>query len=104
MLGWIGPSRVASCVAGDPGFQIRSWGRGVDAKLATRSAQDTFHSRGRESNMNKLAVIVFNDEKQAYQGSRAIRELDQEGAMRWLRRHHRRDAAAYGVRAPGSGR
>ena len=31
--------------------------------------------------MNKLAVIVFNDEKQAYQGSRAIRELDREGAI-----------------------
>ena len=31
--------------------------------------------------MNKLTVIVFNDEKQAYQGSKAIRELDREGAI-----------------------
>jgi uncharacterized membrane protein len=31
--------------------------------------------------MNKLVVIVFNDEKQAYQGSRTIRELDREGAV-----------------------
>jgi len=31
--------------------------------------------------MNKLAVIVFNDEKQAYQGSKAMHELDREGAI-----------------------
>lgn len=31
--------------------------------------------------MNKLVVIVFNDEKQAYQGSKTIRELDREGAI-----------------------
>ncbi len=31
--------------------------------------------------MNKLVAVVFSDEKQAYEGSRAIRELDREGAM-----------------------
>lgn len=39
MLGWIGAFAVASGVLQVTlGFQIRSWGRGVDAKLATRSA------------------------------------------------------------------
>lgn len=31
--------------------------------------------------MNKLVAIVFNEEKQAYQGSKTIRELDREGAI-----------------------
>lgn len=31
--------------------------------------------------MNKLVVIVFKDEKQAYQGSKAIRDLDREGSL-----------------------
>ena len=31
--------------------------------------------------MNKLAVVVFNGEKQAYEGARAIRELDREGTL-----------------------
>lgn len=31
--------------------------------------------------MNKVMVIVFNNEKQAYEGARAIRELDREGAI-----------------------
>lgn len=31
--------------------------------------------------MNKVMVIVFNSEKQAYEGSRVIRELDREGAI-----------------------
>jgi uncharacterized membrane protein len=31
--------------------------------------------------MNKVAVIVFSDEKQAYEGSRAIRDLHREGSI-----------------------
>jgi uncharacterized membrane protein len=31
--------------------------------------------------MNKVAVVVFKDEKQAYEGSRAIRDLHREGTI-----------------------
>jgi uncharacterized membrane protein len=31
--------------------------------------------------MNKVAVVIFSDEKQGYEGARAIRELDREGAI-----------------------
>lgn len=34
-----------------------------------------------ESVMNKVAVVFFDDEKQAYEGSRAIRELHKEGSI-----------------------
>jgi uncharacterized membrane protein len=33
----------------------------------------------KEKDMNKVVVVVFGDEKQAYQGSRALRDLHQEG-------------------------
>jgi uncharacterized membrane protein len=31
--------------------------------------------------MNKVAVVIFGNEKQAYEGSRAIRDLHQEGSL-----------------------
>ena len=35
--------------------------------------------------MNKLAVVVFDSERQACEGSRGIRVLDQEGTSRCMR-------------------
>ena len=31
--------------------------------------------------MNKVLVVIFNDEKQAYEGSRGLRQLDREGSI-----------------------
>jgi uncharacterized membrane protein len=39
------------------------------------------HNPHTEENMNKAAVIIFDNEEQAYEGSRAIRALHREGSI-----------------------